>query len=159
MGFGFYRAGNLNVAFVFSAERGGLNDSVTLSHPVGKLIDADCIFSDGRAWFLTSWQIAGKTVNRCQVIKKDGTIEATVQADKGEKRWLDEIHGLTVLGKMLFAPTDEGIVRVEIQNDTLSETQQFPDTETFVSSDSRLFVTKEGMYVVNDHDIYLLKIK
>lgn len=159
MGFGFYRAGNLNVAFVFSAEHGGINDSISLSHPVGKLIDADCIFSEGRAWFITSWQIGGKTVNRCQVIKKDGTVEATVQADKGEKQWLDAIHGLTALGKMLFAPTDEGIVRAEIQNDSIAETQLFPDTEAFVSSDSSLFVAKEGMYVVNDHDIYLLKIK
>jgi H/ACA ribonucleoprotein complex subunit 3 len=159
MGFGFYRAGNLNVAFVFGAQRGGLNDSVTLSHPAGKLIDADCIFSEGRAWFFTSWQSGGKIINRCQVIRKDGTVEATVQADKGEKRWLDAIHGLTALGRMLFCPTDEGIIRAEIQNETIAETQLFPDTESFVSADSRLLVAKEGMYVVNDHDIYLLKIK
>jgi H/ACA ribonucleoprotein complex subunit 3 len=159
MGFGFYRAGNLNVAFVFSAAKGGLNDSVTLAHPVGRLIDADCIFSESRAWFFTSWQVGGKIINRCQVIKKDGVVEATVQADKGAQKWLDEIHGQSALGKMLFCPTDEGIVRAEIQNNTIIETQQFPDTEAFVSSDSQLFVAKEGMYVVNDHDVYLLKIK
>jgi len=49
-------------------------------------------------------------------------------------------------------------MRLEEDNGKISVTRVFPDTEPFVSSDSQLFAGKEGIYVVGQHEIQLLKI-
>jgi hypothetical protein len=58
----------------------------------------------------------------------------------------------------LFAPTDEGIIRVEPQHGQLVQTRLFPDTEPFVDSSCHLFAGQQGMYVVDRQHIYLLSI-
>src|SRR5205814_6615372 len=60
-GFGFYRAGQLHVAFVFDALRRGIKDTVKLPPLPGQLIAAECCFSADHCWFFAATQNAGKT--------------------------------------------------------------------------------------------------
>ncbi|MFA6588597.1 MAG: hypothetical protein WCT08_06060 [Patescibacteria group bacterium] len=158
-GFGFYRAGNLCVAFTFDNNRRGINDRVKIPTLRGQLIDATCVFTNDRCWFLVSLQEAGKIINQCFLIRPNGQVEAWASAVQGDETWLGIIRGKCAANNLLFAATDEGIVRVEQSGNSLVETQKFPDTESFVNAGNYLFPGKEGIYVVGAHDISLLRIQ
>lgn len=158
MGFGFYRAGELSVAFVFETERKGLNDSVRIPALRGHLVDSTCFFSSDRCWFLASLKHEGRIVNRCTVVRPDGSVEATAEAEQGDGSWLGEIRGKCASGRFLFAVTDEGVVRVEPAGGSIAKTAEFPDTEPFVDSGCQLLPAKSGLHVVDRQEIRLLKI-
>ena len=157
-GFGFYRAGNLNVAFVFDANKRGLNDTVKIPAYSGQLIDATCTFSNDRCWFIWATQEQGRTIHRCAIISPNGTVEATAEAEPGDNSWLATLHGKCAAANFLLAATDEGITRVEPNNGRIVKTKEFPDTEPFVDASSQLFASQSGLYVVNRQQIYLLRI-
>ncbi|MBI2483379.1 hypothetical protein HYV74_04375 [Candidatus Uhrbacteria bacterium] len=160
-GFGFYRAGELNVAFVFDAERRGINDAVSLPRFHGQILDVATTFSNERCWFFVAYEHGGKTVHRCTVIRPDGGIEATMEATAGEPAWswLGTIRGHAATGKFLLAATDDGIVRVEVHQGQLAATKSFPDTEPFVGAGDLLFAGKDGLYVVSRSEITRLQIR
>ncbi len=159
-GFGFYQAGSLNRGFVFDLDRRQLNDQVALPALPGQLVDATCFFSDKLAWFMLSLQEHGQLVNRCFVIDAKGQLVAEAQTRPDEESWLRPgIRGHFASGSSLYAATDEGIVRVSIANGYTYVEQAFPDTEPFVSSDSKLLPGEGGIYAVSAHEIRLLKIQ
>jgi serine/threonine protein kinase len=157
-GFGFYRAGELNVAFIFKADSRGINDSVKIPRIRGQLIDAACAFTDKLCWFFTSSQESGQTINRCSVIQKDGTIVASAEAVHGDGSWLSSIRGVAAVGPALLVPTDDGVVQVKCSGGQIVVAKEFPDTDAFVNSGSRLFAAADGLYVVTRRDIVKLKI-
>lgn len=157
-GFGFYRAGNLNIAFVFDSQKKGINDRVKIPFPPGQIIDTNCIFTSDRCWFFWSTQAQGIDINCCIVIRSNGNIEASCQTQAGDNSWLSNIYGKCAVGNLLLVATDEGITRVEINNGKIIQTKDFPDTEMFVNANSQLFPGKQGLYVVNSREILLLKI-
>lgn len=157
-GFGLYRAGNLSVAFVFDAKLRGINDQVKLPPLRGQLIDSTCFFTQKLCWFLVATSVGGRIINQCFVIKSDGKVEAQAQAEAGDDSWLSRLRSKCAVGNFLFAATDEGIVRVEIEGNQLKETKKFPDTEPFVDNGSHLFPSQDGLYIVSQREIKILKI-
>jgi hypothetical protein len=152
-GFGFYRAAAFTVGFVFTADKGSLNDRVPLQIR-GKLLDATCAIAGDRAWFFTATQEGPRTVHRCTVITAAGQVLATAEAAPGDGSWLGGIRGGAAAGGMLLMPTDAGIVRVEVVTDpygkgSLEPTRFYPDTDPWVDSGSRLVVGADGLYVVS----------
>ncbi len=157
-GFGFYNAGNVNIAFVFDVNNVGLNDNVQLPFMKGQLIDSSCVFSKNICWLFVTLQDSGRTVRYCATIRADGRVVALgASGDVGGDSWLSTIRGKCAVGKYLFAPTDLGIVRVEEESDVLKVTAEFPDTESFVSSGSHLFAG-DGLYVVERQTITQIKL-
>ena len=156
-GFGFYRAANLSVSFVFDAQRRGINDRVPLALR-GQLIDAVCTFSEEHCWFFAALKQSGKMVHQCVLIGPEGLVHATAEAEQGDGSWLSTLHGCCAAGPFLFAPTEEGIVRLENENGRMVITKEFPDTEPFVDSGCRLFAGKKGIYVVGRQEIQLLTL-
>ncbi len=165
-GFGFYRAGNLNIAFVFDVCKSGINDRVKLPHWQGQLIDAHCTFSSSYAWLFLITQEQGRICYRCVVVKSDGAVVASSQVNDSEEHWLAVLGKGGVrsqspycgLSNFLLAATDEGIIRIEIQQGQLVQTKVFADTEPFVDGASRLLVAPQGLYVVGSQEVYLLKM-
>ena len=157
-GFGFYRAGGLSGALVFDAERAGINDRVGIQFPRGQIVDAGCVFGDDRCWLMFSAQEGGSIINYCSVILRDGRVIAAHKATHGDGTWLGSIHGACAAGSALLAPTDAGIIRLEAHNGAIQETRTFPDTEPFVSAESKLYGTQDGLYVVNSNEIWLLRL-
>ena len=157
-GFGFYRAGRLSVAFVFDVSHRGLNDTVTPPVINGQLIDATSVFSSQRCWFFTTVQEAGQRINRCMVISRTGGLEATAETIAGDGSWLGSIRGCCASGGYLFVPTDEGVVRVVMNEGKVEKDSEYPDTEPFVDSASTLHASKDGIYVVSSKEITLLKL-
>lgn len=159
LGFGFYRAGKLNVAFVFRAGSPGINDKVKIPQITGQLIDSTCYFGKDRVWFATAAQEGGAIRHRMVAIKGNGTIEATAEATAGDGSWLGALRGKAAAGAWLFASTDDGIVRLEVQGGKIAVTKTFPDTEPFVDAGCHLFPAPQGLYVVTPQEIRLLEIR
>jgi len=158
-GFGFYRAGNLSVTFTFDAERRGINDSIKLPPIKGQLVDSTCVFTRDRCWFFVSSRQGSKTINQCIVLKRDGAVEGSAEAEDGDGSWLGAIRGKMATNNFLLAATDEGIVRVEpTGNGQITKTREFPDTEPFVDSGCHIFPGPGGLYVINQKEVWLLKI-
>lgn len=157
-GFGLYRAGDLSVAFVFNAERRGINDTVKLPPIRGQVVDATCRFGTDRCWFFLATRESGRTVNRCLVIRSNGTIEATAEAADGDGSWLGTLRGKCAAGTFLLSAADDGLVRLEHDAGQIVETKRFPDAEPFVDTSCHLFPGKGGLYVVSRNDIRLLVI-
>lgn len=157
-GFGFYRAGNISMAFVFDTQSHALNDNVKLPTIRGQLVDSTAVFTRDLCWFFTSTREGAKTVNRCYQIRRDGTVAGTAEADADDGSWLGTIRGKAAAGNLLFAPTDEGIVRVESQNGQISVTREFPDTEPFVDATAQLFIGTNGIYAVTRKEVNLIRI-
>lgn len=158
-GFGFYKAGELSVYFVFDAKRTGINDSVKLPRIVGKLVDSTCAFANDRCWFLASTQQGGKTINHCWVIKYDGTILGSTTAEAGDGSWLGTIRGKLAAGNFLLTATDDGIIKVQPNGSgRIEKIQEFPDTEPFVDAYNYLFMGQDGLTVVKPKEVWTLKL-
>lgn len=160
-GFGFYRAGNINVAFTFDAELKGLNQNFKLPPIRGQLLDATTVFNNADlAWIFFVTNEAGRRMNRCVVLRSSGKVEATAEAEEGDGSWLGRgIRGTCAAGNFLLVPTDEGIVRVEIDQGKLVQTKSFPDTEPFVDDQCQLFAGKGVLNVVHPKQILTLSIR
>ncbi len=148
----------MTVAFVFDAEARGIRDDVKLPRISGQLIDADAVFTNDRCWLFLAIQENGRVRHRCTVIRRDGSIEATHEEEPREGTWLARLHGNTAAGGFLLAATDDGIVRVEPDRGGLAVTATFPDSESFVDGASRLFAAPDGVYVVSNSRILMLRI-
>lgn len=157
-GFGFYRAGNICVAFIFDVKRRGVKDSIKLPPIKGQLIDSTCVFNKDYCWFFIATQESGKNINRCVVLKSDGNVEATAEADPNDGSWLATLRGKCAIGKNLFAPTDDGIVKLEIGGGTIQVAQEFPDTAPFVDTGCQIFPGKGGLNIVSHNAIRLITI-
>ena len=157
-GFGFYRAGEVTVGFVFDALNRGINDNVKIPRIKGQLLDSTCVFSNQYCWFFTTTQEGSNTINRVSVISIDGQIHGSTDTTNADGSWLGHIRGNLALGNSLYSATDDGIIRVMVENGKISVTQSFPDTEPFVDSETYLFPAANGIYAVSAKEVVLLKI-
>lgn len=162
-GFGFYQAGNLRVAFVFDAQRSGLNDRVQLPPWPGQLIHATCTFSHDYGWLLLTTQAQGQIHYTCVVLQPDGSLAAMAQTTDGSNHWLAAIGKNAeapgcAIANFLLAATDDGIIRIELQSGQLVHTKTFPDTAPFVDSSCQLLPAPQGLYVIKAQEILHLAI-
>jgi len=148
IGFGFYRAGSLNVAFLFDPDRPGVDDSVVLPRQRGSLLDAHCALGRDHAWFFVTEEVGGRVTARCVLVGRGGETLAAAETGAGERSWLAAPRSACAVGRFLFVATDHGIVRVERDGDALVETRRFTDTEPFVDASCRLHAGRSGLYVV-----------
>ena len=155
-GFGFWRAGHVSFAFVFDAARRGLRETAQLAIGPSEIVDATCAFAAERCWFFMSTREGSKLIYRCAVLRPDGTVIATAEAERGDGSWLGTLHGKCAAQDFLLAPTDEGVVRVEIVRGQIVPARSFRDTEPWVHSASQLFPAPGGLYVVDRQEIRLL---
>jgi len=157
-GFGFYRAGGLSVAFTFDAKRSGICDRVQIPPIRGELIEANCVFSDHICWFFTATQEQGKIIHRVSVLSDSGELVSTLTGQKGDISWLTNLHGHCAIANWLFVPTDDCLVRIEVQNGQIMITKSFPETEAYVDSGCSLIVTSQGIYVIHAQKILQLQL-
>lgn len=156
-GFGFYRAGTFNVSFTFPTNGKGLKDSLP-TKVEGQLLDAICYFTDSLCWFFNSTKRGSKIVNTCEVLTQDGTVLAKREAEKGDEPWMESLRGKYAFNKWLFSATDEGLVKLEVKNGQINQVQDFPDAEPFLDTESHIFLDKQGLFVVDNHQVILLRI-
>lgn len=159
LGFGFYRAAELSNFFLFNTEHKGINDSINLPPIRGQLVDSTTALAKSRAWFMTSTQEGGKAVNRCHLLDEKGVHLGSAEAAPGDGSWLGTLRGKYAAGNFLLAPTDDGIVRVVLNNGALEVDREFRDTQRFVDAGSHIFAGNDGVYVAERSTIWRLTIR
>jgi hypothetical protein len=156
LGFGFYRASAIAVAFTFDTERRGINDKVSIPWPSGQIVAARAVIDADRIWFFMTYMAAGRSINRVVLVGRDGAILSTSDADAGDGSWLGAIGGKFAMGGALLTGTAAGIARVELGDNGIEERKRFIDTETFVHAESTLLVSRAGLWVVDLREIVSL---
>jgi H/ACA ribonucleoprotein complex subunit 3 len=166
-GFGFYRAGELQGAFGFDAQKPGISDRPSLPKLQGQLIDATCTFSHDYAWVFFTSQHQGNLHYSCTIVHCNGNVIASHHTSQHDQDWLAELgkgRSLTdpclalATNHFLLAPTDQGIIRVELQNNQLTHTKTFTRTEPYVNSHSQILPAPQGLYIVNPQSIWQIVI-
>ncbi|NER00001.1 MAG: hypothetical protein F6K30_25420 [Cyanothece sp. SIO2G6] len=172
-GFGFYQAADLRVAFVFDEKRVGVSDCLQLPRWQGTLVHTACTFSNSpahqnRGWLFLTTQEQGILHYRCIVLTPDGRMMATAHSQQGQDHWLSTLGdagGLALdpaphlaVNDFLLAPTDAGIIRIDIQNGHLVHTKTFVDTEPFVDAQCRILPAPAGLYIASTHRIQQLQL-
>ncbi|MCA9349242.1 hypothetical protein KC878_03855 [Candidatus Saccharibacteria bacterium] len=158
-GFGYYRAGELEQAFLFDTNGRGINDNFSLSPIPGNLIDMTATFSDSLVWFFAAFMHGGQEYRKISVIDHHGNVLVDETQDYAADGWHANIRGFAAAGSLLFAATDEGLVRIEIVAGKLKVTQRYPDTEPYLDHTSRLFTHAKGIFAVTHGQIIDLALK
>ncbi len=156
-GFGFYRAGEITIGFVFDANRRGIRDDVVLPRIRGQVIDATALFTSERCWFLLATHEEGRIRHRCTVLRRDGSVEATIVVEPTDGHWLAHIHGHAAAGESLLVATDDGIVRATVDAGTIGVTATFPDTQGLVGGGTSLVAAPDALYAVEGERVISLR--
>ncbi len=167
-GLGIYRVGQLQCAFVFDAETPGLNDQVQLPTWSGQLLQASCCFSPRLAWLFLITQEQGMRHYYCQVVARNGLVVATATSHQSQPHWLSQLGASLAVSHdpcpfcaaddFLLAATDDGIVRIQVQQGQLVRTRVFTETESYVDASCRLLAGPQGLWVVSDRRIDWLQL-
>lgn len=159
LGFTFAQAGGITLANVFQVSGKTYGSSVELGSLKGQVIDATTVFSQDFVWFFVALQDGPNRTHRVYMMDQYGKLVGQSEAPADDGSWLGSIHGKCAVGRQLFAPTDDGIVRVEEGNGGLGVTKVFTDTTRFVDSGSKLLFARDGIYVVSSSRIWRLRMK
>ncbi len=158
-GFGMYKAGNILQGFVFDMNSKIINDRVALPFIKGQIIDAKCYLSDSMAWLMIATKDKSAYINHCIVVDKQGNILAHIDNSSDDHPWLTHIKGKSASGTFLFCPTDDGVMRIQLDTAGQLESKVFTDTEHHVNEHSQLIVSSHGIYVIKRNKILLLAMK
>ena len=158
VGFGFYRREEIQRFFIFNTTGVGINDNISIPKINGKIIDVNCEFSGEYIWFFISTVEGSLRINRAYILDLTGKILAEANALSGDGSWLGRIRGSLAIANTLYVATEEGIVRVAQEQNTIQIKKEFPDTAPFVDSTSELYPGKGGIIVVSKKEIWQLTI-
>ena len=157
-GLGLSRAGELSLAFTFFPGRRGLCEQLSLPRLPGELLRARCAFGDGLAFLLLALRHRGRTLHRVLCLDREARLVADAEGEEDDGSWLGAFPELCAAGRLLFAATDGGLCRVELQAGKLALTRAFPDTEAFVDGQTRLLVGPEGLLAVGPRTVRQLSL-
>ena len=158
-GFGFYRVGGRTVYFIFKFHKMGLDDSIKIPSIQGKLLGADCIFSDDYVLFTMSEEISGKVYNSMYLINDKGETLASLKEEASSSNILKNIYGKTLGGTSVLTATDNGLLLAKLEHGTFVENKLFSSTSSFVDEDTELINCPEGIYAIVNKTILLLVFK
>ncbi len=136
-----------------------LRDGLALPPLRGRLLAVDCVFTRQRVWLFSACERRGVIHRRCDVIGEDGRLLASAQSGAGDEAppWLTAIGGHCSAGEQVFAPTDDGVVRLERSGDRVIQTRSFPDTAPYVDAATRLVTTRAGLFAAKGRVITRLE--
>ncbi|MGK7888377.1 MAG: hypothetical protein AB4042_03520, partial [Leptolyngbyaceae cyanobacterium] len=151
----------------------GVGDRLQLPRWQGTLVNATCVFNraptaQNRGWLFLTTQEQGVFHYRCIVLAPDGSTVAIAHSQQGQDHWLatlGEAGSLALnsapflaVNDFLLAPTDAGIIRIDIQHGHLVHTKTFSDTEPFIDAQSLILPAPAGLYIVSNHQIQQLQL-
>jgi hypothetical protein len=160
-GLGFARAGGLALGFVFSRRGGGLDDSLALPPlaGAGKLRHAECWFAEARCWLLTEVERGGRAVRTLTVVQRTGRVEAVIESDGAAPDWLAPGRGRVATGDCLLVGGDDGLTRLAVRDGHVIVDTVFSETGPFVNAGSGLLAHRDGLIVVTERSLRLLRVE
>lgn len=164
-GFGFYPVGRGYMGFRFDARNASnFQDGIIFEMP-GTLIDASCTFAIcpshavSLAWLFAHVKVGAYMRCVIMVVKGDGTIVAQDSFDVDHPDgFARRVRGRAAVGPVCLVPTDEGMIRLAIDNGKIVVAKAFPETKQWIDDDTTLLLGNDGSYAVNSNSIYKLKL-
>jgi hypothetical protein len=150
LGFAFYRAGGLTVAFVFDPVRGALRQVEGFPSLAGKLQGWSAVFGDDHVLVTFALERSGSLTHRAVLVAANGRI---VAAD--ESVLPPSLTGRAIgPGGSVLAASRDGLVLLRPERGDLVSARLFPEAKDFVSPEDDLLVGSGGtLYAVTDDEI------
>ena len=83
---------------------------------------------------------------------------ASAGAEYGDGSWLGTLRGKFPIKNGMFVATDDGLCRLEIDNENICVGAAFPGTEHFVDSGVGLFANNAGVIVTRPQQTATLRM-
>lgn len=147
LGAGWWRAGGYAVAFTFAPGRRGLDDRARLPALRGRIVDCGAAMGDDRAWLW--WRVADGAHERwILACVGGGELRGTAEASVDDPDWMIGLAGACATGHFLLVPTDDGIVRVEVEGGSARATRRFVETAPLCAAADDLVADRDGLVIV-----------
>lgn len=149
LGFAYYRAGELSVAFVFDPRRGVLRQIERFPPISGRLVGWSAVFDEAHVLVTFATDERGRARHVAHLVDARGELVATDDSELPPS-----LHGRAVArGGVLVAAAD-GLVlfRADRRSRRLVRTRAFPDARDLVSFDAELVVGAGGSVYAVTHD-------
>ena len=160
MGFCFYRASGLTVAFVFDPRRGPLRQIEGFPPLAGRLAGWSAVFGDDHALVTFALEATGKTMHRAFLINATGRVVASDESAGDQSAGSGGVLPPSLAGRALgpggtiLCASDQGLMLVRADGTDLRSVRLFPEAKDFVSPDDDLLVGSGGsLYAVSDDEI------
>jgi hypothetical protein len=150
LGFAFYRAGGLTVAFVLDPVRGAQRQVEGFPSLAGKLQGWSAVFGDDHVLVTFALERSGSLTHRAVLVAANGRI---VAAD--ESVLPPSLTGRAIgPGGSVLAASRDGLVLLRPERGDLVSARLFPEAKDFVSPEDDLLVGSGGtLYAVTDDEI------
>lgn len=160
-GCGLVRTSIGDSLFIFNAKLGNnfrnvLHNSRTLFRLQGALLDSQVVFSERYVWFLAHTQTKQEQIELFVIDNQTAEVIYTQTHEYSTDHWLGGLKGRTAFGSLLFCPTDNGIISFNVET-SLEKT--YHDTDSYVGANSHLFLSQNGLLVLNTKQIWNLNLK
>ena len=155
MGFAFYRAGGLTIAFVFDPRRGALRQIEGFPSLRGRLVGWTAVFDDAHALVTFATEANGRTEITVHLVDRLAAIVATDRStDPARTALATSAGGRALAGGSIVAATDEGLVllRADRATRTFVPVRLFPEAKDFVAPEDELEAGPGGSLHVIGHD-------
>lgn len=156
--FGFYRAFEYTVGFIYNNTNKGIYDEVKLNSIKGKLLGANTYFyKDICILFI---QTKNQNVsNEIYLINNHGDVLFYEKTKYGDHQWLNKVTGKVLYKNYLFSSTDEGIIRLDIIGNNINVSREYKDTQKFIDSNSRLHICNDDIIATDTRNVNKISIK
>jgi hypothetical protein len=150
LGFAFYRAGELTVAFVFDRRRGGLRQIERFPRIEGKLLGWSAVFDESHVLVTLATDDRGRVRHTAHLVDARAELVAT---DDGTA-FPASLAGRALAGGSVLVASDDGLVLLRPDRTTgrFVAVKQFDDARDCVSPETDLLVGPAGSVFVVGHD-------
>ncbi len=156
-GFGMYRVGRKYIYFLIDIVSNTLDDSITLPDVKGTILEKEVYFSRNYVFFILKTRYKGVDYIYSFMLKDSNLI--AYKKEKVEESIWTNVEGKVLNGSNVLTISAEGLKLISSENGIFEEKNIFENTKDFISEDSRLYSSKDGIYVVDAKEINLLKMK
>jgi len=153
-GLGFYLIGNILIVFVFDCLLQGINDQVKIPLWHGELIDCNCVFAKEICWLFVKVSEHGNLKNYCHVVHRTGKVLASQEVCH---LGLSSFYTPCAFNNYLFIPTDAGVQRWQMKQNSIHLDKTFIETNNYVSADTKLLISLHGIVAIHEGCISLLQ--
>lgn len=153
LGFAFYRAGDITVAFVFDPRKGALRQVHAFPRIEGKLLGWSAVFDEAHVLVTFATESAGRVEHAVHLVDARGEIHASERSCGGTPLTAS-LTGRALAGGSILAATDDGLVLLRPNRSarTFIPTRLFAEANDLVSPDAELLVGPGGSIFVVTHD-------
>ena len=155
MGFAFYRAGGLTVAFVFDPRAGTLRQVEGFPPLLGRLTGWSAVFDDAHALVSFATETNGRPSVAVHLVDRGGAIIATdTSTDPAATALTLGLGARALAGSSVVVATDEGLVllRADRGARTFVPVRLFPEAKDFATPEDELVAAPGGSLHVIAHD-------